>query len=270
MFGVFTEAIGELYRRHSFSPPDVPEDAFLAQQSHLLTYDAERCFVAEDRRRVVAYTAALLREQTWFFSSLFVRPRYQGRGLGKALLERAWSASAERRLTLTDAIQPVSTTLYARRGLIPVTPMLTLDGTARVDGAHGLEPAAPDADALRRLDRAAYGFDRAPEHAHWSGPARATLWLRGGESVAYSYAWPSGRIGPIAGADAHAAAAALGAELARLDGGRAVLVAPGSSAALVEAALGAGLRITRPPGLLLASQPGRPPDSLAIASYTLL
>jgi GNAT superfamily N-acetyltransferase len=270
MYGVFREAIGELYRRHSFSPPDVPEEAFVAQQGHLLRYDAERCFVAEERGRVVAYTAALLRERTWFFSSLFVVPSYQGRGLGTVLLDRAWSAAADRRLTLTDAIQPVSNTLYARRGLIPVTPMLTLDGTPRLDGDDGLEAAAPHRAALADLDRAAYGFDRTPEHAHWSEPARATLWLRRGEPVAYSYAWPSGRIGPVAGTDGRSAASALAGELVRREGERAVVVVPGSSGALVETALRAGLRIMCPPGLLLSSPPRGLPDSLAIASYTLL
>jgi GNAT superfamily N-acetyltransferase len=270
MYGVFREALSDLYRRHSFAPPDVPEAAFVAQQRHLLAHDAERCFVAEERGGVVAYTAALQRGQTWFFSSLFVRPAYQGRGLGKALLRNAWSDEATRRLTLTDAIQPVSNTLYARAGLIPVTPMLTLDGTAVSDGGGELQPVQPHADALARLDRDAYGFDRAPDHGHWQAVARATLWLRGREPIAYSYAWPSGRIGPVAGVDPWAAAAAVRAELARRAGERAVVVAPGSSAPLVEAALAAGLRITRPPGLLLVSQPGRAPDSLAIASYTLL
>jgi hypothetical protein len=147
--------------------------------------------------------------------------------------------------------------------------MLSLDGTATRDGAHELEPAPPEAHALRQLDLAAYGFDRAPEHRHWSGAARPTLWLRAGEPAAYSYAWPSGRIGPVAGADPHAAAAALRAELALRAGDRAVVVAPGSSAPLVAAALASGLRMRGPPGLLLVAQPERPPDSLAIASYTL-
>jgi GNAT superfamily N-acetyltransferase len=105
MYGVFQEAIGELYRRHSFAPPDVPEQAFCAQQRHLLAHDPQRCFVAEAGGRVVGYTAALLRDETWFFSSLFVLPAFQGRGIGKALLARAWSREAKRRLTLTDAIQ---------------------------------------------------------------------------------------------------------------------------------------------------------------------
>jgi GNAT superfamily N-acetyltransferase len=273
-YAVFRAAIGDLYRRHSFSPPEPPEDAFLAQQGHLLEHDAGRCFLAEESGRVVAYTAAFLRDETWFLSSLFVLPEYQGRGLGSSLLERVWHAEAKRRLTLTDAIQPVSNTMYAGRGLIPATPMLSLEGPARAEPPRRLQAVAPEPAALALLDRAAYGFDRAREHALWGAAAEVTLWLRDEEPVAYSYVWPPGavgprRIGPVAGRDAASAAAGLQAELARRAGGQTLVVVPGSSVALVEVALAAGLRISGPPGLLLLSSPARPPDSLAIGSYTL-
>lgn len=112
---VFRAAIGDLYRRHNLSPPDPPEHVFAAQQEHLLAHDPERCFVAEENGSIVGFTSAFVRDDSWFLSSLFVRPSLQGRGLGRALLERAWSVEAQRRLTLTDAIQPVSNGLYARR-----------------------------------------------------------------------------------------------------------------------------------------------------------
>src|SRR6266516_1654986 len=87
---VFRAAIGEVYRRHAFEPPNPPPEAFAAQHRHLLHHDAERCFVAEAGGRVVAFVAALERGDTWFLSSLFVRPDHQARGLGRPLLERAW------------------------------------------------------------------------------------------------------------------------------------------------------------------------------------
>ncbi|MGH3103745.1 MAG: GNAT family N-acetyltransferase [Gaiellaceae bacterium] len=268
-YAVFRAAIGGLYRRHAFPPPEPPQEAFVAQQGHLLAHDADRCFVAEEDGRVVAYTAAFERGDAWFLSSLFVLPEFQGRGIGARLLERAWNERAPRRLTLTDAIQPVSNNLYARRGLVPATPMLALEGTGRTDAPLHLEPATVDAVALRALDESAYGFERTVDHRFWARGGEATLWLRGGEPVAYSYVWPHGRIGPVAGADAEFAALALRAELGRREGDRVDVVAPGSSAALVTAAVAAGLRMARPPGLLLASHPSRLPDALAISSYSL-
>jgi GNAT superfamily N-acetyltransferase len=265
--GVFRAAIGSLYRPHSFEPPNPPDEAFLAQQSHLLEHDPERCFVAEEGGRVVGYGAAFLRDDSWFLASLFVLPEFQGRGIGPALLERIWTPRAARRLTLTDAIQPVSNTLYARRGLIPATPLLSLAGPAGIAAPQDLEPTRPDAAALARLDRAAYGFERPAEHELWARNAELTLWAHGGEPVAYSYSWAHGQIGPVAGLDGAAAAAALRAELARRE--HASVRAPGTAAALIQVAVEAGLRFSATPGLLRVSRGVRPPDALAISGYTL-
>ena len=265
---VFRAAIGEVFRRHAFEPPNPSSEAFAAQHRHLLRHDAERCFVAEAGGRVVAFTAALERGDAWFLSSLFVRPEHQGRGLGRALLERAWGAESPRRLTLTDSIQPISNGLYARHGLVPTTPLLALVGTPRVEERDVLEPAAPTADALAALDLAAYGFDRSVDHAYSRSVGQGTLWLRGGEPAAYSYVVDGAFIGPVGGLDGRAAADALRAELGRAEGQVRVLV-PGTSREIVEAALAAGLRIGGPPGLLLLSAGVRAPTSLAISGYTL-
>jgi hypothetical protein len=270
MHEVFLAAIGEVYRRHAFTPPGPPLEVFSAQHAHLLEHDGERCWVAEREGDVVAYVAAFVRDRTWFLSSLFLRPDVQAQGLGTRLLERVWSGGIGRRLTMTDAIQPVSNAIYARRGLIPATPVFTFAGEPRIEPAEDLEPAGPDAEAFRGLDLAAYGFDRAIDHVMWGRAAQATLWLRRDEPVAYSYSWPEGRLGPVAGLDSECAGAALRAELARRRDGPAQVLVPGSAAAMVEAALAAGLRIAGPPGLLLLSRPHRPPDALAIGSYTLL
>jgi hypothetical protein len=75
-------------------------------------------------------------------------------------------------------------------------------------------------------------------------------------------------IGPIAGVDGPAAADAFRAEVAR-SAGPAAIVVPGTSRELVAAALEAGLRFTRPPGLLLLGRGVEPPRALAISGYSL-
>lgn len=267
---VFRQAIGELYRRRRLTPPDPPREAFVAHQRHVLEHDRERCWTAEEGGRPVAYVAAWVRETTWFLASLFVLPVAQSRGLGRELLDRAWHQPAERRLTLTDAIQPVSNTMYARRGLLPATPLLHLAGEPRIGAPPELEPAGAEATALAALDRAAYGFERALDHVHWQRWAEPTLWLREGEPVAYAYAWPHGRVGPVAGIDEETAGAAVCAELSRRRGQSAQVFAPGSARGIVQAALAAGLRLGESPGLLLVSRPHLPPNAVAISSYTLL
>ena len=265
---VFRAAITELYERHSLPPPNPPAEAVVAQHEHLLTHDAERCFVAKVDDRTVGFVAAFARDDAWFLASLFVLPAYQRRGVGRALLDAAWGIEHERRQTLTDSIQPVSNTAYARRGLFPFTPMLSLSGSVVAGRPPGVAAGPVDAAAIAAIDAAAYGFDRAVDHAYWRRHASATLWTRAGEPVAYSYGWPHGRIGPVAGIDAEAAGAAVRAELSRTQG-HAVVVAPGTATGVVEAGLEAGLRFTGPPGLLLLSRTAHRPDALAISSYTL-
>jgi len=159
---------------------------------------------------------------------------------------------------VTDAIQPVSNAVYAHRGLVPATPVLTFTGEPRTEAR--VEPAAAE---LAAVDRAAYGFERAADHAYWAGLARRTTW-----PGAYSYAFPGGAIGPVGGTSPAAAAAALEAELGRAEGSVSLRL-PGSSRRMVEVALAAGLRLAPVPGLLLLSAGITPPDALAIGSYTL-
>jgi hypothetical protein len=231
-------------------------EPFVNQQQHLL--DTGTSVVAEDDRQLLGFGASWQRDEHWFLASLFVDEAAQGRGVGAALLDAVWGA-APRRRTITDAIQPVSNALYGRHGLIPATPILTFTGRPHSDG-RDLRPEAADVAAI---DLAAYGFDRAVDHAYWEQHARRETW-----PDAYSYVFPGGDIGPVAGLDAAAAARALAAELARAEGGVRLRI-PGSSRALVEVALAAGLRLDPVPGLLLLSETVQPPTALAIAGYML-
>jgi GNAT superfamily N-acetyltransferase len=264
---IFRAAIGEVYEQRNLVAPTPPSQAFRAQHRHLLRHDGERCWVAEEDDRVVGYTAALARGEAWHLSALFIAPDRQGAGIGKSLLERAWGQGYRNRRALTDAIQPVSNGLYASRGLIPVAPNLHLGGDAKAEDPR-LEPVEPEPSVLAALDRAAYGFDRAVDHPYWQEIGRCTAWLRGGEACAYSYTYPWDTIGPIAAIDGPAAADAFRAEVARSEG-PASLVVPGTSRELVAAALEAGLRFTRPPGLLLLGPGVEPPRALAISGYAL-
>ena len=66
------------------------------------------------------------------------RSRRPGAGVGSRLLEAAWSDGDLRRRTLTDAIQPISNALYARRGLVPATPLLSFSGVPTRSGSESV------------------------------------------------------------------------------------------------------------------------------------
>jgi GNAT superfamily N-acetyltransferase len=269
-FEVFELAQRELYERRGAEWTGRDFSEWERLHVHLLHHDGARSFVAEDAGQVVGFTAAWVREDVWFLSALFVLPERQGQGIGKRLLSLAWGEGYRRRITITEALQPVSTASYARRGLIPTTPILGFEGEPRSTEPDQLEPAPPDPDALRFLDQAAYGFDRAVDHALWRETAEsAALWLDDGEPAAYSYVSAAGRIGPLAGRDETSAAKTLRAELAHRPDRTVSVAIPGSSAQLVEAALASGLRM-EDPGLLLLSPPVDSPRTLAIHSHWLL
>jgi hypothetical protein len=161
--------------------------------------------------------------------------------------------------------------MYARRGLIPTTPILTLSGAPRCELPAGLEAVPAEPEAVATLDRDAYGFDRAVDHRFWGArAAQENLWLLAGEPIAYAYVDRHGLIGPLAGRNGQAAALALRAELARRESQPAEVLLPGTAPSLVETALASGLRLTRPPGLLLLSGGTDPPQALAISGYWLL
>jgi GNAT superfamily N-acetyltransferase len=256
LHGLFVAAINGVFVQHGFEPPGPPLEVFANQQQHLL--DTGTSVVAEDDEGLLGFAASWQRDEDWFLASLFVDEAAQGRGVGPALLDAVWGA-APRRRTITDAIQPVSNALYGRRGLIPATPILTFTGRPSRSGSD-LRPEPADVAAI---DLAAYGFDRAIDHAYWEQYAQRTTW-----PGAYTYVFPGGAIGPVAGIDAAAAARALAAELARAEREVRVRI-PGSSRALVEVGLAAGLRLDPVPGLLLLSESVQPPTALAIAGYML-
>jgi GNAT superfamily N-acetyltransferase len=273
-FEVFMAAVGELRTRRGapFGPvsPFDPEGRWAQVHHHLLAHDGERSFVAEQDGRIVGFTAALVRGDCWFFSALFIDPAHQHQGIGGRLLDLAWDKSCQRRITITEAIQPVSTGLYARRGLLPVTPVLGFAGRPAIKARDDrFERTAPAPSALRAIDLAAYGFDRKVDHEFWARTSsEPTVWLRDGKPCAYSYAGLFG-IGPVAGLDGASAAHALRAELASRVGQQIRVDIPGTATALVQVALEAGLRLDDP-GLLLLSPPAGPPTALAIHSYWML
>ena len=256
LHALFSTAISGVFEPHRFESPGPRLEVFVNQQAHVLATGTS--VVAEEEGRLLGFGASWQRDEHWFLASLFVDEAAQGRGVGSALLDAVWG-EAPRRRTITDAIQPVSNALYGRHGLIPATPILRFKGRPQSDG----RTVRPEVADLAAIDVAAYGFDRAIDHAYWEQHATRTTW-----PGAYTYVFPGGEIGPVAGLDAGAAARALEAELARAAGAVRLQI-PGSSRALVEVALAAGLQLDPVPGLLLLSELVQPPTALAIAGYML-
>ncbi|CAN5606979.1 hypothetical protein BH20CHL6_BH20CHL6_19080 [soil metagenome] len=306
--GVFYAAQDELHTRNGQQPQPRNPEAIRRLLNHLLAADPPLVRVAsaegsEVATGVSAFIAALSRQQFWFLSFLFVHPEQQGRGLGRRLLESVLPGTADDeagaeahedqvggeaeedqvdgelgvrgvRATCVDALQPVSTGLYARYGLVPRVPLYALPGDLRRDALRQL-PVEVDAEpfeatieraghaaltaAVTDIDRQLLGYERGIDHQLWRAEKRQGVLYRArgsGPSLGYGYAQASGRVGPIAALDGSLTVGILADLVRRVTpvGGWQIIV-PGVCAGAMVALLRAGLRVDGSPGLFCSTGP---------------
>jgi len=258
---------------------------------HVLRHDGPRCWAAQSGDRLVAWGTAIQRGAWWFLSDLFVLPEAQGRGVGGELLRRCMAAAdgAETFATVTDTLQPISNTLYARRGMLPREALLGFAGSPQVsDGllgplregdarAPGLVPeplTGASVTDLAILDAQVTGIERAVDHAFHLAEDGRRGWLfrRAGRPVGYVMYRPNGRIGPLGCLDAADVAPVLRHALVHLAAqGREQVSArvPAPCVGAQRVLWAAGFVPDDTPGLLLASRPFGLLDRYLPASYGL-
>lgn len=252
-------------------------------------------WLAESDGRTVAFGIAVERERLWFLAFLFVEPAFQAAGLGRRLLERtfpsggpdAWRAQGGVLATCVEAIQPVSTGLYARYGLVPQVPVHLVTGTPRPGALAPLPDALAAAafetleaagegivlaDALDELDLGAVGHRRPVDHRDDRDEGRRG-WLyrhrRSGAVIGYGYAQPSGRLGPVVVRDGSMLEGVVAHLMTTVQpAGGWQLVVPGPSAAL-PALLRAGLRLDGSPAILSATEPMLAAERYLMRSFAL-
>lgn len=254
---------------------------------HLRSTDPERFVVAVvpdgSGERVVAFASAVVRDRLWYLSMLFVLPQYQRAGIGRTLLDRVLpSDTSVARATATDSAQPISNALYARYGIVPRMPLLSLTGLPQRPDAFGELPSGvvplpfddiaagsadggPDGfghrvlvDAVDSLDRDVLGAAHPKDHRYLRTESRHGWLYRGpdGTPVGYGYAGEAGRVGPVAVRDE----ALLGPVLGHLTsavvprGAFALWIGGAADRALVPA-LRAGFRLEPFPVLLCWDRP---------------
>ena len=229
--------------------------------------DGYFCAVAEGQIR--GMVSALVRDRVWYLSMFFVLPGDQGRGLGRALLERALAygdaRGAEIRCTLAT-FDPRAQARYVMAGMAPRWPIYRLDGDAaavtRLEARAGLESRERrlpcDPGAAEKLTAEVFGHGRADDLTHWRSDASAVVAIeRGGEVAAFAYRRGE-RVGPAAGRDERALLQAVAAAAGAGGEGSVTVRVPGACASLLEALVSSGFRIGEL-AVFLASRPfGRP------------
>jgi len=276
------DELEEVWRVHVASSNDLlvrrgrsatrPADAPVASDARAgLASDPDGYFCAVEEGQIRGMVSALVRGRVWYLSMFFVLPGNQGRGLGRALLERAlaYGEAREAEIRCTWAtLDPRAQARYVMAGMAPRWPIYRLDGDAaavtRLKARAGLDPRARelpcDPGAAETLTAEVFGHGRADDLAHWRGDGGEAVAIEhGGDLAAFAYRRGE-RIGPAAGRDetallqAVAAAAAAGAS----GGGSVTMRVPGACTSLLEALVSCGFRIGALT-LFMASRPfGRP------------
>lgn len=296
VFAVFRAALNS-YLVPAGQEPVPDEDVQAPSYRHFLRHDGERFWVAEavveelagggtgtlgvGGRQIVGWGSGLLRGDWWFLSSLFVLPEAQGLGVGKRLFELAETGAPPGavRATVTDSLQPVSNTLYARRGLLPREVLIGFDGAPRPCAPPPLGTLRPEPltaasiPELRDVDAAAAGLDRTVDHEFYltEGGRYGYLFRRRGRPVAYVVLRGDGWVGPVAAVHERDVEAVTAFGIADLRERPAVDKVRAGVTARCEGAQrafwAAGLRFAGTPAILLSSHHFGRLDRYVAASY---
>jgi hypothetical protein len=280
--------------------------------AHLMTTDPDRYWVAvRDGGEIVGFSSASVREGLWFLAMLFVHPGIQAGGVGQALMDHAQAgrvvdpggpaiptpddpldSGIHTWGMCTDALQPISNALYARRGMVPRIPIWRLFGEVRRWSAVPQLPpsleavafesvAGTEPDGERRLtavlddlDREVIGAAHPEDHGYLRRDGRAGFLVReraNGRGVGYVYGSGVGRLGPLLALDPALHPALVGVAVRETPAlGPVAIWVPGTADVATRAMLDAGLRLDGFPGLVCWSRAGHPFDRYLPISLALV
>jgi GNAT superfamily N-acetyltransferase len=215
VYDVFVQATADLNQRVGLPEADNfwLDPAFVASywQRRQSLFDhlartADQFWVAEQDGQIIGFARSSVRDGVRELLEFFVRPGFQGQGIGGELLSRAFPAGGARRRAIIATREMRALARYMKAGVYPRFPNYYIyRKPERVEVATDLE-FAPASDtpetlaALRAVDQALLGFTRDVDHHFLLQDRQALLFRRGGEVVGYGYFGKGA--GPIALLDA--------------------------------------------------------------------
>jgi GNAT superfamily N-acetyltransferase len=178
-----------------------PLHRFLAAQ-------AAEWWVAEGPEEIVGYARSIERGGLFELTEFFVVPGSQSRGVGRALIERAFPAGRGEIRSIIATTEVRALSRYYRAGTVARFPILTLEGPPAAGEIPGdLTARQIDADsetdrsAIAEIERSVAGFARGEAEIQWLLRHReGYLYLRGKAAVGFAFVG-SGGTGPVAAAD---------------------------------------------------------------------
>jgi GNAT superfamily N-acetyltransferase len=220
---------------------------------------------ADGAEHPIGYARSTERGGMFELTELFVRPGLQSRGVGRALIERAFPLGRGDVRVIIATTDVRATARYYAAGTVARFPYFTLAGHPRADarspGGMTIEPIGDDEASMRamtEIERAVLEFPRDQAEIRWLAANReGALFVRGGRPVGYSFVSAHGS-GPIAALEPDDMPAILGFVEARahdLGVERLELEVPGINEVAIRHLLGRRFVIDPWINLLMSSRP---------------
>lgn len=209
-FVIFQLALHGLDQRvGQASPEDKPDAEYLsAAFEYFRTFteyfmeSAEHFWIAEEEREIIGFSRSRVQNGVRQLSELYVHPDKQAQGVGKRLLEAAFSRDGAQNRIVIGTSDVRAVTRYLKSGvrfrftiydwsrkpeIVPFETDLSIES---------FTPTPENLAILNSIDKIILGFTRESDHI-WLGQNRhGYLYRRDGQAVGYSYV--SHRAGPIA------------------------------------------------------------------------
>jgi GNAT superfamily N-acetyltransferase len=197
------QSVGQASLEDKPDPEDLlPNFEYFRMFTEYFTQTADQFWVAEDEGEMIGFSRSMIRDGIRQLSELFVHPDKQTHGVGKRLLEAAFSADGAHNRVVIGTSDVRAVTRYLKSGvkfrftiydwsrepqIVPFETDLTIEPFTSTPGNLAI---------LNSIDRIILGYTREVDHI-WLGRNRhGHFYRRNGQVVGYSYV--SHRAGPIA------------------------------------------------------------------------
>jgi len=246
--------------RHGLRPVVTTPSEARSYLRHLLAFDPLGGLVAEQDGDIVGMAWVHPRGPVATIGPVAVDPRYQGRGIGRLLMERSLELAGPRAPQVRlvhESFNPTSLALYLRTGFRVVAPLCEFElpagsrvVTASPTGVKLRVAAEGDRTRLVERDGRAFGAPRPQSVDLYLRRGRVLVAERGTTLAGYAFGIAFGTLGYLGSAaadDAPVVLELLAAQAAELGGGGVTLrtLVPASDRRLVDGLLALGFRVLR-------------------------
>ncbi|MCA9897694.1 MAG: GNAT family N-acetyltransferase [Anaerolineales bacterium] len=213
-FLIFEETLADLVRRLGFTGEmSWGDEANLAKmwQARRPLYEhlrqtAVQFWVAQQNNKTVGFSRSILHDGVLELTELFVKPGTQSGGLGRGLIERAFTNEDASNRIIIATSDFRAQALYLKAGVFPRFPIYFFDRTPEpVPFASDLQfvplQNEPETVAmLGEIDQDVIGYRRAADQRWFLANRQGFLYVRNGRPVGYGYVGENS--GPFALLDA--------------------------------------------------------------------